>query len=115
MATARDIAASAEARVARELVRQGWTVLATNARHVGYELDIVATKRATLVVVEVKARTRRVMNPGELLPPRKRDALQRGAESMLARLGDQATGMTVRFDLAVVYARTVEYHVNVLG
>jgi putative endonuclease len=42
--------------VARELTRQGWSVVARNARVPGVrgELDVVAIEGSTLVIVEVK-------------------------------------------------------------
>jgi len=78
-------------------------ILARNLRGIGYELDIVATKGDTLVIVEVKAR---LALPGtgrsveQLLPPTKRQALRRGAAAFLA---SQARAfVTIRFDLALV-------------
>jgi Holliday junction resolvase-like predicted endonuclease len=93
------------------LERAGWEILATNRRHVGYELDIVARKGTTVVVVEVKSRAKGPQSAADLdslLSPRKRKALLRGAAAVAA----------TRIDLAVVHLvnkrEVVSYFVNVL-
>ena len=102
-------AEEAETLVSRALERQGWWILARNFRYVGCELDVVASKGETLIIVEVKAR-RFEPSSGvalqDLLPWRKRLALQRGAQAFLAR--HRRSYQTVRFDLAVVVGQTKE-------
>lgn len=106
----------AETLVAKALARQGWALLARNVRHTGFELDLVARKGATLVVIEVKARVRPPTSErdmAELLPPKKRQALARGLAAAVTRWGTEVE--TARVDLAVVDARgSIDYHVNVL-
>lgn len=95
--------AEAESLVARELARQGWTVLARNFRYIGTELDLVARKGQSLVAVEVKARRRMPRSLAEaegLLPWRKRAALHRGLQSYVMRRGSDAG--ILRIDLAIV-------------
>lgn len=78
--------------------------MARNVRHVGFELDLVATKGRTLIVVEVKARQRAPSSDREfqmLLPPKKKAALRRGSDRALAIYGQGVT--SARIDLAVVY------------
>ena len=112
--------AEAESYVAEALRRQGWRILCRNYRHIGFELDVVAAKANTLIVVEVKARMRRPDSEREfsqLLPRKKREALLRGATAIGSRL--QCNFDTLRIDLAIVYSNDqgrscIDYHVNAL-
>jgi len=102
------------------LRRQGWRIICRNYRHIGFELDVVAAKGNTLIVVEVKARMRRPDSEREfsqLLPRKKREALLRGATAIGSRL--QCNFDTLRIDLAIVYSNDqgrscIDYHVNAL-
>ena len=106
----RRFSAEAEDLVAGLLKKQGWAILARNFRHIGCELDIVAQKGQTVVAVEVKARHGAVFTE-ELLPHRKRAALERG---LLRFIGTRALDyQTLRLDLAIVRPQGVEYIVNV--
>jgi len=62
------------------------------------EIDIVACKGDTLVIVEVKAR-RTLGEAAEALQPRQRKRLARGAEILLGR---QPGGMALRFDVILI-------------
>lgn len=113
--------ADAEHHVATALQQQGWRILARNFRHIGFELDLVASKHQTLIVVEVKARRHRPDSERELsqlLPRKKREALLRGATAMSSRL--ESAFNTIRIDLAIVYRGEqgrpcIDYHVNALN
>lgn len=99
--------------VAAALSAAGWTVLGRNVRHIGFELDVVARKGTTLIVVEVKARPRPPTSAAEfeaLMGPRKVASLQKGATAFLSRVENRID--TVRIDLAVVYghARSMKIH-----
>ena len=117
----RQLSIVAENLVARALEKQGWNILARNFRYIGCELDIVARKCETLIIVEVKARRRKpsiLQDALQLLPARKRAALYRGSQIVASRLADQSK--TIRIDLALVYPDlqkkpTIEYYVNVLS
>ena len=117
----RQIAAVAEDLVAKALEKQGWTILARNFRYIGCELDIVARKCETLIIVEVKARRRRpltLQDALQLLPAPKRAALYRGSQIVTSRLADKSK--TIRVDLALVYPDlklkpAIDYYVNVLS
>jgi Holliday junction resolvase-like predicted endonuclease len=108
----------AEEFVACELARQSWQILGRNIRHHGYELDIVARKGATLIIVEVKARRRQLDQARGfemLLSHRKRQALLRGVAAIFGRFGGGDVE-TVRIDLALVIGcgstRRIEYFVS---
>ncbi|MBI2603607.1 MAG: YraN family protein [Deltaproteobacteria bacterium] len=110
----------AEEFVARALKAKGWKVLARNFRRVGTEIDIIAHKGRTLIFVEVKERqsfpcTGRDLE--QLLPSRKRHALQRGAVCFLSWDRSLPTWDYSRLDLAIVSRakgqRVIRYWVGV--
>jgi Holliday junction resolvase-like predicted endonuclease len=91
-------------------VAAGWTLLARNLRVGRSELDIVAADPgppASLVVVEVRARSRRDYGLAEeTLDYRKRAALRRGIGELLSSGvlpdGSPLPHLPVRFDLVAV-------------
>ena len=100
----------AEARVAAHLEKLGWRILGQNVRVGRAELDLVATDPgppATLVVVEVRWRSRRDFGlPEETVDGRKRARLH-GAGRTLRGIGRLPNGaalppLPLRFDLVVV-------------
>jgi putative endonuclease len=101
---------AAEAEVAQRLAGQGWVILGRQVRAGRSELDIVAVDRGappTLVVVEVRWRSRRDFGlPEETLDRRKLAYLRRGLGRLLevGRLPDGTIlpDLPVRLDLAVV-------------
>jgi putative endonuclease len=85
----------------RHLRRRGWRILARNWRGGGGELDIVAARAGTLLVVEVKARADR----GALDEPirhAQRERLLRAAEAFLARRAP-ASIRDMRIDLIAIH------------
>ncbi len=107
--------------MANVLHGQGWRVELRNLRRRGFELDIVATKRQTLIVVEVKFRQQKpdsLATMSNLLSGRKLNALRRGARYVYTLTGGKYD--TIRIDLAVVYPDqsqklAIDYYVNVLN
>lgn len=106
----------AEEYVAEKLRAAGWIILARNFRYIGCELDIVAKKGTTLIIVEVKHRQLSKTNASSnessqlnvnfmesLLPNHKKKALWRGANIFLCRTKIQC--QTIRFDLALLLER----------
>ena len=68
-----------EDAAARYLESRGYRILARNARADGVELDLVARRGATLVIVEVKTRrSQRAGRPEEAVDARKQARLVRG-------------------------------------
>lgn len=95
---------AAEAFVAARLTDAGWTILARNV-HVGRrEIDLVATDPGpppTLVIVEVRWRSRRDYGLGEeTVDHRKRRRLREAAYALLD--GGPWPHLPLRFDLVVV-------------
>lgn len=94
-----------EQYICEQLRQQGWAILRRNFRRRSTELDIIAQKGGTLIIVEVKTR---LYNKGgqkvdpleERLPQRKKIALLKGALKFLEESDLQPE--TIRFDLACV-------------
>lgn len=63
------------------------------------EIDVVATKRATLVILEVKYRQQNVQ---EAISSKQRERLLKAARYVLAGLGDSGQGVAIRFDAILV-------------
>jgi len=86
-------------RIALEHLRsEGYDVLATNWRSGRDEIDIVARRGRTLVVVEVKTRsTDRFGEPFEAVGPAKQRKLSRAAEALLDSLPQEE--VEIRFDV----------------
>ena len=94
----RALGIAGEAAACAHLERQGYRILARNARADRVELDIVAERAGVLVFVEVK--TRRSGNYGgaaESVDPRKQARLARGASAWLRASGLRAR--RIRFDV----------------
>ncbi len=92
-----------EQYICEQLHKQGWTILRRNFRRRSTELDILAQKGGTLIVVEVKTRRYRECRSRtspleERLPQRKKVALLKGALKFLEESNLQPE--TIRFDMA---------------
>ncbi|MEN0063711.1 MAG: YraN family protein [Myxococcota bacterium] len=79
---------TAEGWVAHELTKLGWSVVATNFRGSGAELDVIAVRDGVVRFVEVKARQAGDDSGWESIGPRKQRRLVRAAETWLARQDD---------------------------
>jgi putative endonuclease len=72
MAAHNEFGIEGEDKAANHLIREGYTILDRNWRSGHKELDIVAEKDGTLVVLEVKTRTsNKFGNPEDAVTPRK--------------------------------------------
>jgi Holliday junction resolvase-like predicted endonuclease len=99
------LATSGEKFVKLILEQQNWTIVATNLRRPGFELDLVACKGQTLAVIEVKTRRRRIATLAEsslLLPYGKSQALRRGVAYLIESNWIPSHVKTIRIDLALV-------------
>ncbi len=96
--------AEAEARAQRHLQQQGLKLLARNWRCAGGELDLVMRERDTLVLVEVRKRSRADYgNAFESVTGRKRSRLLHAARMFLAA-HPQYSDWPLRFDVVAVDA-----------
>lgn len=119
-AASQELGRRAERLVAERLERDGWRVVARNARpaEVRGEIDLVALDGPTLVFVEVKARSagsaRGPETPAMAVGPRKRARLRALAVAWLrGRAYDVPPHRDLRFDVVGVRVdgdgRPVEY------
>ncbi len=90
-----------ETAAARELARQGMTLLERNLRSAGAEVDLVALDGDTIVFVEVKARSSDAFGTAEEAVDRdKRRRIVRAARAFLRRKG--LSRQPCRYDIAAV-------------
>lgn len=95
----------AERRAARWYRLRGYRVLARNAWAGGYELDLVLRRGRRLVFCEVKEKSGDAFGePAEMVDDRKQRRVRRAAGAWLAQNND-ATGLTVSFDVIAVSGR----------
>jgi putative endonuclease len=103
------IGRKAEQRVARFLEERGYVIVGSNVRVGRDEIDLVALDGRTVVLVEVRARSRDDFgHPFETLGARKKHRLRRAA----LRYGQQHGTAEVRIDAASVFDDQIEYIEN---
>ena len=101
---------AAESHVASRLKAAGWTILGRNIRVGRAEIDLLAVDPGpprTLVVLEVRFRSRREFGLGEETITRRKRILLRAALATLRDAGTLPTGhalphLASRFDLVIV-------------
>lgn len=99
MATKDELGRAGEDRAAAYLTDDGYRILSRNWRCAHGEIDIVAVRGETLVVVEVKTRrTEDYGHPFEAIDARKAQRLWRLAMAWLAAHPDEARGRRLRVD-----------------
>lgn len=85
----------------RHLRRRGYRIVQRNYRAAGAEIDLIADDGATLVFVEVKARSGSGFGvPAEAVDARKAGRIRRAAASYLQRIG--GAERPVRFDVVAI-------------
>jgi putative endonuclease len=95
------LAAEGEQLAAEHLARAGYRIAARNVRADGVEIDLVATRGALVVFVEVKTRSGRGFGaPEEAVDARKCARLARGARAWLH--ANRARHARARFDVICV-------------
>lgn len=91
-----------EQLVKDQLVREGFTIIATNMRIRGGEIDLIARKDDLLVCVEVKTRTSAATDLAELITPWQQKRIIAAARHFIAK--NNIDGVTCRFDVALITA-----------
>ncbi len=100
---------SAESRAAALLIAKGYRILARRWRSPAGEIDIVARRRQTLVLVEVKARAQ-LDDAAEAVTVRQRRRIAAAAEAWLALYPDTAF-TDIRFDAVLVAPGKMPRHI----
>lgn len=102
-----------ESRACEELARRGYAVLARRYRTRAGEIDIVARDGATIVFVEVKARTSEHFGGGAAaITPTKQRRIVHMASDFLARHG--WSDRPCRFDVVLVDVAAHDVRVEVI-
>ncbi len=84
-ASSRKLGADAERRARRHFLLRGYRIVAANAWHGGYELDLVVRRGRRLVFCEVKAKSGpEYGEPSEMVGPEKARRVRQAAEAWLA-------------------------------
>lgn len=103
MAAKDDLGRAGEERAAAFLTDDGYRILARNWRCPQGEIDIVAERDGTIVVVEVKTRrSDEYGHPFEAIDRRKAARLWRLAMAFLAQHPDLVQGLRLRIDAIAV-------------
>ena len=100
MATHNELGEKGELLAADFLLKNGYTILEKNWRYVKAEIDIIAQKGTTLVIVEVKTRSSDFFgDPQDFIKPKKIKLLVMAAnEYVISRDLD----VEVRFDIIAI-------------
>lgn len=76
--------ANGENVAAAYLLQNGYSIIERNWRHKQFEIDIIASKKDKLHIIEVKTRySKKFGNPEESVGIKKMNALKQGAEAYL--------------------------------
>ncbi len=110
MARHNELGKEGEHRALQMLQAKGYTILETNWRNYKVEVDIIATDKDELVIVEVKTRSTDYFgDPEEAVGPAKARNLIRAAETYI-ELND--VDMDVRFDIVSIILKNGKATIN---
>lgn len=90
----------AEEKVAKELIKNGFTILERNYRKKYGEIDLIASKPQLLVFVEVKMRKECYFDLGDVITPGKQRKIIAVAKHYIGRFAQQE--QSYRFDVALL-------------
>ncbi len=100
MATHNDFGNEAEQLAADYLLKKGYRILCTNYRYQKAEIDIIAEKDSTIIIVEVKARaTDAFIEPQEAVKKKKIRLIVSAADHFMQEMNREEE---VRFDIITV-------------
>lgn len=86
------------------LIHEGFTILGSNIRIRGGEIDLIAQKKDLVVCVEVKTRTESATDMAELISPWQQKRIVTTARHFLAH--HKLSEVTCRFDVALINLNT---------
>lgn len=100
MASHNDLGKKGEALAVDYLKQNGYTICATNWRYLKAEIDIIAQKDHTLVIVEVKTRSSNVIStPEDAVNQKKIKLLVSAADAYVV---ENELDVDVRFDIIAI-------------
>ncbi len=92
------------------LVRNGYVIRHKNYRYLKAEIDIIAEKAGTMVIVEVKARTNHLLeNLEDLISQKKIKLLVMAADHYML---SNDIDLDVRFDIITVFKREGKFNLE---
>ncbi len=110
MATHNELGKEGENQAAAYLIKEGYKILETNWTWQKAEVDIIAMKKNTLVVVEVKTRSSLEHGlPQEFVKPRQIQRLVKAINEYIIR---HNLDITVRFDIIAIHKKDSEANVT---
>lgn len=99
-----------ETLIVHKLCAEGFTIVATNYRWRGGEVDIIAKKNELVVMVEVKTRTKEYVTVADMIPISKRDKIIKTAHHFLTT--HHLQNHVIRFDVAHIIDEQITYIPN---
>ncbi|KAB8155894.1 YraN family protein [Kordia sp. TARA_039_SRF] len=110
MATHNELGIEGEKLAVSHLTKKGYTILETNYRFQKAEVDIIAQKAQTLVVVEVKTRTSADFgNPEEFVSKKKIQLLVKAVDYYIT---ENDLDVEVRFDVIAILTQKANMSLN---
>ena len=110
MAKHNELGKKGEKETVKFLKAKGYKILKTNYRYLKHEVDIIAEKEKTLVVVEVKTRsTRDFGDPQDFVKPTQIKSIIIAADAFIEQ---QSLDLEVRFDVVAVLAINGKYEME---
>jgi putative endonuclease len=109
MAIHNELGSEGERAACSYLVSKGYTILFQNWRIGKHELDIIATNRGKLVAVEVKTRSARVSETGNVMSRNKEKSLIEAVNTYLQLQDDE---LDCQIDLMIMEKKEVGFNVT---
>lgn len=109
--TAQDFGHFAEEITSQEYIRRGYVILERNWRLGKTEIDIIAQKENTVVIVEVKGRSGRDEDALSTVKRDKRKRMIKAADSYIKRFKGE---FDYRFDIAAITGDKDNYDLDII-
>lgn len=103
MAAHNDLGASGEELATEFLTKKGYTILEKNWRYQKSEIDIIAKKNKTLIVIEVKTRTTNYFGEPQIFI--NKNKIQRLVIATNAYVTHNHLDINVRFDIIAIISK----------
>lgn len=98
--------------VADYLIKRNFTILGTNFRIRGGEVDIIARSGNTVVFVEVKTRKNPLIDPAEVITRSKQKKIIYATQVYCAQKKLDNQNVMYRFDVALVSCSNTQHHID---
>ena len=110
MAIHNEVGEEGEKLAAKYISNKGYNILAKNWRHRKAEVDIIATDKETLVIIEVKTRSSSNFGkPEDAVSQKKQNLL---IEAANAYLEQNNLDFEVRFDIVIIVQKNITHIID---